>query len=394
MKKIIAIFGISLSVLASQAQISNAMRATVVSETLNQVTVYAKSDVAITNMHVNNVIVSISIVDPGAGNRPTLSIATNHLPDCAWTPQAAYAEGGRWHYDFIANNNSNVAGVNTITWGAEAHNKLLTLNFSNSNGFNTARIDHWDAPNWGPAINSMFYFELIQSGNGDITAQNNLFYGSTGVVNDPGGFNSGTSFAPLQPLSVIPVKFVSFTVTKNNNDAVLTWKVDNEDARTDKYEVERSLNAVDFSKVVTVPAKANGQATNSYELTDANVAALVQNANGIVYYRVKQLDKDGKYTYTEIRNIRLSGTKAAFNASVFPNPVKDMAMLNVDLAAASDVFVTLTDASGKLLQNLQINGAVGGNTKRINMAGLAAGTYVLKVAVGKEQKTISVVKGQ
>jgi Secretion system C-terminal sorting domain len=393
MKKIIAILVLSLTVLVSHSQISNAMRATVVSESLNQITVFAKSDVAITNMHVQNVIVSVSIVDPGAGNRPTLTIGTNHLPDCGWTPQAAYAEGGRWHYDFIANNNSNTPGVNTITWAPESHNRLLTLNFSNSNGFNTTRIDHWDAPNWGAAFNSMFYFELIQGGGGDITAQNNMFYGSVGVVNDPGGFNSGTSYAPLQPLSVIPVKFVSFTVTKNNNDAVLAWKVDNEDSRTDKYEIERSVNATDFTKIATVAAKANGQASNSYELTDANLAALVQNANGVIYYRVKQLDKDGRFVYTEIRNIRLSG-KSGFSASVFPNPVKDVATLNVDLTTAADVLVYITDAAGKEVQKLTINGAVGGNTRRINMSNFAKGTYVMKVTTGTDVKTITVVKGQ
>jgi Secretion system C-terminal sorting domain len=392
MKKIIAIFALSLSVLASQAQVSNAMRATIVSEALNQVSVYAKSDVALNNVHVNNVIVSISIVDPGAGNRPTLSILTNGLPDCAWTPQPAYAEGGRWHYDFIANNNSNTPGVNTITWTGETHNRLLTLSFSNSNGFNTARIDNWDAPNWGAGFNSMFYFELIQAGNGDITAQNNLFYGSTGVVNDPGGFNSGTSFAPLQPLSVIPVKFVSFTVAKNNNDAVLTWKAENEDIRTDKYEVERSVNAADFTKIATVPAKANGLPSNTYELTDANVAAAIQNANGVVYYRVKQIDKDGKFVYTDIRNIRLSGIKGGFGASIFPNPVKDFATLNIDLTAPTDVTVVINDASGKILQNITLKGAIGGNTNRINMAGYAAGTYQVKVFAGTEMKNISVVK--
>ncbi len=393
MKKIIAILGLLLPALLSQGQISNAMRATVVSETLNQVTVFAKSDVALTNVHVQNVIVSLSIVDPGAGNRPTLSIVTNHLPDCAWTPQAPYAEGGRWHYDFIANNNSNTPGVNTITWTAESHNKLLTLNFSNSNGFNTTRIDNWDAPNWGAFFNSMFYFELIQGGGGDITAQNNVFYGSVGVVNDPGGINSGTSFAPLQPLSVIPVKFVSFTVTKNNNDAVLAWRVDNEDSRTDKYEIERSVNAVDFTKIATVAAKANGQASNSYELTDANLAALVQNANGVIYYRVKQLDKDGRFVYTEIRNIRLTG-KNGFSAAIFPNPVKDFATLNIDLTAPADILLSITDASGKILQNITMNGATGGNTRRINMANYAAGTYVLKITSGSEVKTMPIVKGQ
>jgi Secretion system C-terminal sorting domain len=396
MKKYILITALAiLSCGFLNAQIIDAVRGTIVSNAADQITVYAKSSVAITDKHTDNVVVSVSIADPGAGNRPNLSILTNHLPDVAWIPAGGspYLEGGRYHYDFIANNTINTPGVSTITWIANQAYPLITLGFSNSNGFPTVRLDHWDSPNFGATSFSQWYFQIQQLGGGDITAQSNVFFGTATVVNDPGGWNSGTSFAPLQPLSVIPVKFVSFTATKNNNDAVLAWKVDNEDNRTDKYEVERSVNAVDFTKIATVAAKANGQASNSYELTDANLAALIQNANGVIYYRIKQLDKDGRFVYTEIRNIRLSG-KGGFSAAVFPNPVKDVATLNVDLSVAADVLVYITDAAGKEVQKLTINGAVGGNTKRINMSNFAKGTYVMKVTTGTEVKTLTVVKGQ
>jgi hypothetical protein len=282
-----------------------------------------------------------------------------------------YVEGGRYHYDFIAVNSVSTPGVSTINWNVNQSYPLLTIGLSNSNGFSTARIDHWDAPLFGATFNSQWYFQIQQAGSGDITAQSNLFYGEGTEVNAPGGWGSGTSYAPLQPLTVIPVRFVSFSAVKNNNDALLNWKVDNEDIKTDRYEVERSINAVNFSTIATVPKKTNGLANNSYDLTDANINTLAVNANAVIYYRIKQFDKDGRFIYSETKNIRLNGYKG-FNATVFPNPIKSSATINIDLVKADNILIRITDAAGKEVQKLNFAGAIGGNTKTINMSNLAS----------------------
>ncbi|MEI7472457.1 MAG: T9SS type A sorting domain-containing protein [Chitinophagaceae bacterium] len=378
---------------ALQAQISNAVRGTIVSEASNQVTVYARSTVALTDKHVDNVVLSFSIVDPGAGFRPTASIITNHLADVTWVAGVGspYAEGGRYHYDFIATNSISTPSVSTINWNVGQSYPLLTIGLSNSTGFASARLDHWDAPNFGANFNSQWYFQIQQSGSGDITAQTNLFYGEGTEVNAPGGWVSGTSYAPLQPLTVIPVRFVSFSATKNNNDALLNWKVDNEDIKTDRYEVERSINAVNFTSIATVAKKTNGLANNSYDLTDINITSLAVSSNAVIYYRIKQIDKDGRFIYSETKNIRLNGFKG-FNAAVFPNPVKTTATINIDLIKADNVFVIVTDAAGKEVQKLSFAGAIGGNTKSINMSNLSAGTYLVKVVAGEEIKSFPLVK--
>ncbi len=378
---------------ALQAQISNAVRGTIVSEASNQVTVYARSTVALTDKHVDNVVLSFSIVDPGDGFRPTASIITNHLADVTWVAVVGspYAEGGRYHYDFIATNSISTPSVSTINWNVGQSYPLLTIGLSNANGFASTRLDHWDAPNFGANFNSQWYFQIQQSGSGDITAQTNLFYGEGTEVNAPGGWGSGTSYAPLQPLTVIPVRFVSFSATKNNNDALLNWKVDNEDIKTDRYEVERSINAVNFTSIATVAKKTNGLANNSYDLTDINITSLAVSSNAVIYYRIKQIDKDGRFIYSETKNIRLNGFKG-FNVAVFPNPVKTTATINIDLIKADNVFVIVTDAAGKEVQKLSFAGAIGGNTKSINMSNLSAGTYLVKVVAGEEIKSFPLVK--
>jgi Secretion system C-terminal sorting domain len=355
----------------------------------NAVRVFGKPNVALTNTLFSNINLAISIPNQGAGNPTNAQIAvTSLIPNMSLTlePGNPYIFNGRAFYSFVFNDNG---GTTPVTWPANSSSPIAEFVFPTNAYFPGMRL--YDVPSGGPNSQMYWYVQIIGVG-GDVTNYNTMFYGTAGLppVNTA---SVDSSWVPLQPISIIPVKFVSFTATKNNNDAVLAWKVDNEDNRTDKYEIERSVNAIDFTKIATVAAKANGQASNSYELTDANLAALVQNANGAIYYRIKQLDKDGRFVYTEIRNIRLSG-KSGFSAAVFPNPVKDVATLNVDLSVAADILVYITDAAGKEVQKLTINGAVGGNTKRINMSNLAKGTYVMKVTTGTEVKTLSIVKGQ
>jgi Secretion system C-terminal sorting domain len=219
-----------------------------------------------------------------------------------------------------------------------------------------------------------------------------------GNLIDPGAGNqlygpgftiaSGVHILPLTNVPV-PVKFNGFTAIKKDNDGLLTWSVENESPVTDRYEIERSFNGVDFTKFATVAPKNNGLGSNVYNLTDANLSSLRTSSN-IIYYRIKQTDKDGQFVYSEIRSIRLNGKN--FSAGVYPNPVKDVAVLSIDLLENEPVSVMIIDAAGKQVQQIQIQGVKGLNVKKVNMGSFASGTYQFKVKTTSELKTISVVK--
>ena len=205
----------------------------------------------------------------------------------------------------------------------------------------------------------------------------------------PGFYISGNlQLVPLANVP-IPVKFTGFTATKKDNNGLLNWQVENESAVTDIYQVERSLNGRDFASISSMPGKNNGASLNVYEYTDNNLKAL---RTDIIYYRIKQIDKDGKYAYTEIRSIRLDGK--SFSANVFPNPVVNIGSVNIDLVDDAKINIFLTDAAGKEIQKVLIDGKKGLNVYKLNMSTLAAGTYQLKVVAGNENKVLSVVKGK
>ncbi len=211
---------------------------------------------------------------------------------------------------------------------------------------------------------------------------NDQFYGP--------GFNivGSTHLLPLGNVP-IPVKFTGFTAIKKDANAVLNWKVENESAVTDFYEIERSFNGRDFVKIADVAVKPiiAGNISNAYEFTDFNVKSLRAD---ILYYRIKQVDKDSKFAYTEIKSIRLDGKQ--FSANVFPNPVISTGNVNIDLVADENISILLTDAAGKELIKQAIAGKTGLNVVKLNMASMASGTYQVRVIAGSESKVISVIK--
>ncbi len=257
------------------------------------------------------------------------------------------------------------------------------------NGSTTTNIEFVHNTNQSPTyINLSDYLgNSLSCINNAGTTIGNAFYGP--------GFTTGASPAGgtdhLLPLAAvpIPVKFIGFTATKKENTALLNWAVENESSVTDRYEVERSLNGTDFVKAATLAPKNNGASSNTYTSTDLNLSSF--RASGVIYYRIKQIDKDGKYVYTEIRSVRLD---KGFAVGVYPNPVRDAATVTLDLVDATDVIIAVTDAAGKEVQKLLVQGNKGLNTKKVNMSNLAAGTYMFKVTAGPEVKTIAVVKAQ
>ena len=186
----------------------------------------------------------------------------------------------------------------------------------------------------------------------------------------------------------IPVKFTGFTAIKKDNNALLNWQVENESAVTDFYSVERSFNGRDFVSISNV-ARKNSSTSNVYDYTDNNIKALRAD---IIYYRIKQVDKDGKYAYTEIRSIRLDGK--SFSANVYPNPIINTGSVNIDLVEDAKINILLTDAAGKEVQKGVIEGKKGLNIYKLNMAALGAGTYQVKVSAGNDSKVIPVVKSK
>ncbi len=199
--------------------------------------------------------------------------------------------------------------------------------------------------------------------------------------------NTNQTFNNCAALTVVPVRFLTFTAVRSGNDGMLNWQVGNEDANTDHYDVERSVNRVDFSSIKSVAALNNGRTTNSYPLRDPNIVALKAS---VIYYRIKQYDRDGRFIYSEIQTLRMKDNASA--VFIYPNPARSFINVEADMVQAAQVSIRISDGAGKEVNHTEFKGNNGLNIQRIDVTNLAAGRYVMTILMGSETQSIPFVK--
>jgi hypothetical protein len=124
------------------------------------------------------------------------------------------------------------------------------------------------------------------------------FAASTSGVS-PNGFN-----LTVMPASTLPVLFNSFYANRRNNNVVLTWSTSMEQ-NNNNFEVQRSVDGSNWVVVAIVLGAGNSNSLQQYSHTDKNVTTTV------AWYRIRQVDMDGRYTYSTVKTIRANETTPA-----------------------------------------------------------------------------------
>jgi hypothetical protein len=152
---------------------------------------------------------------------------------------------------------------------------------------------------------------------------------------------------------------------------VINWKVDEQQVAS--YTIERSVNRATFTAIGTVASSGNGE--HAYSFREAQVLS------GTATYRIKQTDMDGHYTYSKV--LRIAQDKDAW-ITLYPNPVKQAATLNITDQGLLNTTAVLVDGAGRIVQRLQIQQSV----TTINMRQCSPGIYTLKLQNGKNIKIL------
>lgn len=130
--------------------------------------------------------------------------------------------------------------------------------------------------------------------------------------NKTGPWSVSNSFSGINVS--LPVTLLSFNATYENSTSRLQWETTDE-LNNSHFEVEKSYDGLTFETTATVNAKGASAIANSYQVEDRNV-----NTSSIVYYRLKQVDLDGKSSLSKIISVSTETTTTSFGLSIFPNP--------------------------------------------------------------------------
>ena len=212
----------------------------------NRIKIYLMPDVTQTST-ISTLQFNVGVNATGITTAPALTIVTQAFSGVTWQIASSYNEGGYYNYN-IFTSSSPLTPSFTMNTEFEA----MELEFSNGVPA-TGTVGLVTLPDGGATTaNALFLCTGSITSNG----LGNLYYMRTGVTVDnqnsydpnfvlPG---SATSIATI-PSVVLPVKFLNFTATKSNNTALLNWSVENEDANTATYEIEKSINGIEFISV-------------------------------------------------------------------------------------------------------------------------------------------------
>lgn len=165
-----------------------------------------------------------------------------------------------------------------------------------------------------------------------------------------------SQFAPL------PVTWLSFTATKENQTVFLQWSTAQEQ-NTQSYLVQHSEEGINWVTIASLPAAGNSSNTNNYNYVHTNPVT------GMNYYRIEQTDADHRSSYSLVRTILFTNVVQPFD--IISNPVTN-GILVVKVYIATQL--SLYTAEGKLLwKQQQITGL-----KNIDVSRYAKGNYFLR----------------
>ena len=217
-----------------------------------------------------------------------------------------------------------------------------------------------------PITFRIYGFESIGMGNANKLAIDNL-----------------QIFGKVVPGNPLPITLVDFDAKPAKDKVLLNWITATE-SNNDYFTLERSDNNNEFVPVAQVKGAGNSTETQHYEYVDP------VSAKGMVYYRLKQTDFDGKFAYSPVVAVKVGDV--GYNIKMYPNPAISEINVEVSDLAEGIYNVEVFDLTGKQLKFEKIYLEQNMNLINIPVSDLQEGNYVIRITDGTNTVTDRFVK--
>ncbi|MEQ1675497.1 MAG: T9SS type A sorting domain-containing protein [Chitinophagaceae bacterium] len=190
------------------------------------------------------------------------------------------------------------------------------------------------------------------------------------------------------PGNVLPVKLLSFSAMLNNNNRVdLKWSTVTE-INLNYFTVEKSLDGINFNDAGMVFAYGNQTDQTNYSLSD-NVSSI---QSGVVYYRLRSVDNDGKSQLSATRMIRIGKTNSnVISIMTYPNPVNNELRVTVPANWQNKkVMYEVITMNGQTAKRME--SANSSQTEALNVSSLAPGVYFVRVSCEGQTAQQKIIK--
>ncbi|MEI6946631.1 T9SS type A sorting domain-containing protein [Paraflavisolibacter sp. H34] len=188
---------------------------------------------------------------------------------------------------------------------------------------------------------------------------------------------------PKPSLITLPLNLLRFGATATNNQVQLSW-LTAEEENVDRFEVQRSTDRRDFTTISSQAARGEGAVQTDYAAVDNDPVA------GTSYYRLKMVDKDNSFRYSDVRSVRIAAT--GILASSYPNPFGQSVQLSIRVEKAATALITVTDFLGRRVLQQQVSLTAGSNQVSLAATGWQPGVFVVQVTAGSQTALFKMVK--
>ncbi|MBK8827105.1 MAG: T9SS type A sorting domain-containing protein [Saprospiraceae bacterium] len=226
-------------------------------------------------------------------------------------------------------------------------------------------VYNWVQPNQG--INDGIDSDII-----DFESQTTLIFtvGYAAAIED---IDAGLKLIPL------PVSLSTFTGRWNESRDVneLNW-VTMSEVNNDYFELERSFKGSAFEKVGRISGQGNSNKEVRYAMDDEDISR-----NGIYTYRLRQVDFDGRESYSSIVEIKVDRKLSGGNVRVYPNPTRGAYYIEIEATEGQKVMADIYDSTGKLISEKIIDKVSQGEILQYQNEGfnLEKGIYYIVINV-------------
>ena len=203
------------------------------------------------------------------------------------------------------------------------------------------------------AINLQSNVQLVSDGNG----------GAVGTwIDFRNGSNNNLYASRIYNLGTLPISLTSFTAALKNKQGILNWVTASE-TNNKGFDVESSADGKSFQQLGFVTGYGTSTQQQLYKYTDAQLSI------GKNFYRLKQIDVDGKYAYSNVVEVNNMGNGGSLQ--VYPNPaINTITIINSGITAT----VQITDMAGRVLRTT----VIGGSSTTLYVGNLSAGSYICR----------------
>ena len=168
--------------------------------------------------------------------------------------------------------------------------------------------------------------------------------------------------------AVLPVELITFTARATTNSITLNWQTASEENNAG-FEIERSADGKNFTSIAFERGIGTIAAEQNYAFEDKNVRT-----GQLYYYRLKQIDFDGAFEYSDIVQAQIEGK--TIKTTFFPNPSNGSTRLELSAIDQGEVTINIYDASGKEILNTAYPIEKGENNIPLDLVGFPKGLYL------------------